>query len=234
MGSGGLTVDSPAEAAAVWVPSQWCPGGTDMSVRLAAVTLTYHAPPFAALLHFLDAWDTCKVAPWGWAIPRAPPGSVAAGAAPVDGAAGVPAAPPLPSYPEPVPEMVLQSFSMHGTPVLGALSLHGSSLDVRCPGVAVQLPYEHNAQFDLRGGAAAARHAAAEAGVAEDPPPPLRYALTIAAQNLHVVVTGEEAAGCLQVGAAPQGPAAGQLLLRCLCSLLRARARATCPLPILL
>lgn len=119
--------------------------------------------------------------------------------------------PPLPVCPEPVAEMVLQSFSSHGIPVLGVLSLHGGTLGLHCSGIAVRLPYAHNAQFDLRGGAGAARKAAgkaaeaaaaAAAAAAEDPPPPLLYDLTITCQNVHVSVTGEDASGCLQGGAA--------------------------------
>jgi hypothetical protein len=45
--------------------------------------------------------------------------------------------------------MVLQSFSADGTPVLGMLCLEGGSLELHCPGIAVQLPYNHHAQFDI-------------------------------------------------------------------------------------
>lgn len=152
LGAGGLTVDCAPEQHASWQPSQWRPGGYDTSVDLAAVSVAYHTATFASLLHFLDGWEACKLAPWGWRTPR-PPQS-ARQAAPGSGSgsrssAVRPAVLPLPYSPEPVAEMVLQSFSAHGTPVLGMLCLQGGSLELHCPGIAVQLPYNHHAQFDM-------------------------------------------------------------------------------------
>ena len=150
LGAGGLTVDGSPEQHATWQPSHWRPGGYDTSVDLAAVSVAYHTATFAALLHFLDAWEACKLAPWGWRTPR-PPQSARhpASSGSSSGNGGRAAVPPLPDCPEPVAEMVLQSFSAHGTPVLGMLCLEGGSLELRCPGIAVQLPYNHHAQFDI-------------------------------------------------------------------------------------
>lgn len=226
-GAGGLTVDCPAEQQAGWAPSDWRPSGSDTSIQLAAVALVYHGSTFMALLEFLDGWDACKVEPWGWCTPAAPG---APSAAPAPARAGE--APPLPYSPEPVAEMVLQSFSANGTPVLGLLSLEGSTLALHCPGLAVQLPYEHNAQFDIvrmggkgrshRGSptppAATPPHAkpgepAAAAAAAEDAAVPLRYALTVTVQNMQLSLAGEDASGCLQVrGGAGGGLEARQLL----------------------
>lgn len=119
--------------------------------------------------------------------------------------------------------MVVQSFSAHGVPMLGVLSLEGSTLELHCPGIAVQLPYEHNTQFDMLrsglGAAAAAREvrqraavspaagagAAAAAPAADDLPPPVHYALTVTVQNVQLSVAGEDAAGCLKVGRRERG-----------------------------
>lgn len=190
-GAGGLTVDCPAEAAAAWAPSDWRPGGSDRSIQLAAVALVYHTSTFAALLEFIDGFDACKAAPWAWGVPAAP----AAPAVPGVGTAGaVPAAragpPPLPSDPEPVSEMVLASFSVHGVPTLGSLSLEGSTLRLHCPGLALQLPYEHLMHVTL---------GPLRADEPEEGAPPLRYALTVTVQNMLLAVAGEDASGCLQV-----------------------------------
>ncbi len=227
-----MTVDCPQEQQAAWAPSSWRPGGSDISVQLAAVALVYHTPAFAGLLEFLDGWTACRVAPWSWRTPAPPAGAdcpaVAGAAAAAAGGAGASSAaasgpPPLPASPESVPQMALQSFSTHGVPTLGMLSLEGGTLEVHCPGIAVQLPYEHNAQFDIvrmggqsqaaaagggaAGGgrppadpaAAANPAAAAAAAVRDDHKPPLRYALTVTMQNLHLLAVGEDAGGFLQV-----------------------------------
>lgn len=184
-GVGGLTVDCPPDAAAAWVPSDWRPGGSDRSIQLAAVALVYHTATFAALLEFIDGCDACKAAPWAWRVPAAPGGGSGAGSAARSGP------PPLPADPEPVGEMVLSSFSAHGAPTLGTLSLEGSTLRLHCPGLALQLPYEHLTHVTL----APLR---AEGGP-EEGAPPLRYALTVTVQNMLLSVAGEDASGCLQV-----------------------------------
>lgn len=230
-------MDCPPEQQAAWARSDWRPGGSDISVQLAAVALVYHTPAFAALLEYLDGWSACRVAPWSWRTPApaagadCPAAAADAGGAAFGGSATTRSAaaqgpPPLPDSPETVPQMVLQSFSAHGVPTLGTLSLEGGTLEVHCPGIAVQLPYEHNAQFDIvrmggsqaqaaaagssaSGGRPAADPAAAPnpaaaiaaAAARDDGKPPLRYALTITMQNLQLLAVGEDAGGFLQVGA---------------------------------
>lgn len=223
-GRGGMTVDCQPEQQAAWSPSDWRPGGSDISVQLAAVALVYHTPAFAALLEFLDGWTACRVAPWSWRTPAPAAAASSAGGTAGSRRAAAQGPPPLPDSPEMVPQMVLQSFAAHGVPTLGTLSLEGSTLEVHCPGIAVQLPYEHNAQFDIvrmggshsqaaaaagaaHGGrppadpATAANPAAANAAAAarDDGKPPLRYALTVTMQNLQLLAVGEDASGFLQV-----------------------------------
>lgn len=224
------------------------------------MAVTYHTPTFAALLHYVDCFNACRLAPWAWATalvapprpPSAPPGAGAASssaAAAAPGAALPPAAvgggqgrsqgrghrvPPLPASPVPVSDMVLRSFGAHGTPVLGVLRLEGNTITLHCPGLAAQLPYEHNAHVDIirmgGGGAAgggkkgtavpdAATAAAAAEGAAGAAGPgaapadstaeQLRYSLTVVLQNINASVVGEEACGCLRV--------------RCRCANLRPR-----------
>ena len=150
-GAGGLTIDSPPAQQAAWQPSQWRPGGNDVEVEMAAVAATYHGPTLATVLHFFDSWDACRVAPWMWSTPPPPAGTASAPSPqpppPPQQQRAFPL--PLPLRPELVSEMVLHSFGVHDTPVLGLLSLEGNSLQVHCPGIALQLPYVHSISPDF-------------------------------------------------------------------------------------
>jgi len=134
----------------------WRPAGFDIDVTMAAFALTYHGAVVKPLLNVVSAWDACRTKPWMWKSPSlAAAGSSASHERGGDGPR-VSAndmqhnwPPALPSNPESVSFMVENAFAIADEPVLGSLVLPSTSVSVRCPGVAIQLPYEHKNSADL-------------------------------------------------------------------------------------
>jgi hypothetical protein len=200
----------------------------------ARLQVSYEQQVFSAVLRFWEAWEVCHSKPWQWATPAPaatagtagtaagrpppPPAAAAAGAA---GAAGSSAGPPpLPLWPTSVADMVLHTLAVHNTPIAGTLAIPATNISLQCPGVALELPYQHDVYLEhLRtgarvvgdGGSNPASPAVGQAGAGagsggggaeqgrHGAPPPQLYMFVSALQNIKLRVTGENASKCLQV-----------------------------------
>ncbi|KAL6785838.1 hypothetical protein ACKKBG_A00370 [Auxenochlorella protothecoides x Auxenochlorella symbiontica] len=229
-GVGGAVVGSPSPRDPGWSPADWVPGGSNVVLSVAAVGVTYREHVIGALLDFADSCEACKHEPWLWSRQCGGPGPGAP--PPRDPPPLPPAAPPrrrlpaLPARPPGLEDMVLAMNAATGAAVASPLTLPTLGLEVRCPGIAAQLPYSHTLYLrhldrdstpgtlfsvspELAGGGEeragdARRGAPAGAGPRRGaaPRPALTYRLTLAAQNLRVVVSGEAAGSALSGGCA--------------------------------
>ncbi|KAL4553401.1 hypothetical protein Ndes2526B_g03263 [Nannochloris sp. 'desiccata'] len=136
----------------------WRPAGFNIDVTMAAFALTYNGAVATSLLSVVSTWDACRTKPWMWKSPSL--GGAAAGSSASSecggGAHSIPASdmqhtwpPALPPNPSSVSDMVENAFATANEPVLGRLVLPSTSVSVRCPGVAIQLPYQHKNSADL-------------------------------------------------------------------------------------
>jgi hypothetical protein len=163
-GSSSTTTNSQ-QSSSVVRDEEWKPAGFNIDVTMAAVGLTYNGPVGSSILAVVTSWDTCRTKPWMWTSPslgaaaEAAAGSsaassesgggIAASAVPPAAAAGDIWPPPLPPNPSSASEMVENAFATAHEPVLGRLVLPSTSLSIRCPGAAIQLPYRHKNSADL-------------------------------------------------------------------------------------
>lgn len=151
-GNGGATVDgvswvedtiaSASRDDINYAKQNWCPAGFDVTIQMAAVGIVYDGKVVSSLLSLAAACETCTHQPWAWASPgnSTEPGPSDAAPPP----SWPPSWPPsLPHRPVFVEEMVETAFAAANIPMLGHFSLPSNTLEVRCPGIALQLPYRH-------------------------------------------------------------------------------------------
>jgi hypothetical protein len=135
----------------------WRPAGFNIDVTMAAFALTYNGTVVTSLLSVVSAWDACRTKPWMWKSPLL--GAAGSSASAKRGGGDAPSLPAggmqrnwppaLPANPSSVVDMVENAFAIANEPVLGRLVLPSTSVSVRCPGVAIQLPYQHKNSSDL-------------------------------------------------------------------------------------
>jgi hypothetical protein len=159
--AGGNSTTQQQQAGNAVKVDEWHPAGFNIDVAVAAVGLTYNGTVATSLLQVVSAWDACRTKPWMWTSPSLGAGASAGSSASSDrggGGANVSTAsdilqhnwpPPLPPNPSSVSDMVENAFATANEPVLGCLVLPSTSVSVRCPGVAIQLPYRHKNSADL-------------------------------------------------------------------------------------
>ena len=122
--------------------TDWRPGGYDISLNAAAVGVTYNSDCVISLLSFADSCESCKTMPWVWLMPSDishSPGNATRRQSPSVTSSSAPL----------VGDLVASAFASSHLPVLGSLSLPSNSIEIRCPGIAVQLPYNHKHNLDI-------------------------------------------------------------------------------------
>lgn len=135
-----------------YAKQNWCPAGFDVTIQMAAVGIVYDGNVVSSLLSLAAACETCTLEPWAWADP-----GFNAEAGPSSLATPPSWPPPLPHRPEFVEEMVETAFSAANIPMLGHFSLPSNTLEVRCPGIALQLPYKHKTSAGIFKGSSSTR-----------------------------------------------------------------------------